>query len=121
VSANQTKGFRSDQQGHVTPGRNKPRPLKFDGPPIEQLQADKKQPRNAPCACGSGKKAKRCCGDKVCAHPRIPKVEFDVEAASGLPPEEIRERWPRFFGPCPDCKATVIAYASQEHYIFGDW
>lgn len=23
---------------------------------------NKKQPRNAPCRCGSGKKAKRCCG-----------------------------------------------------------
>lgn len=26
-----------------------------------------KQPRNAPCGCGSGKKAKKCCGN----YPRV--------------------------------------------------
>lgn len=49
------------------------------------------------------------------------KVEYDSEAAKGLDAREIKKRWPRFFGPCPDCGAQLIKYASFEHYIAGDW
>ena len=53
-------------------------------------------------------------------------VTFDKEAARGLKVEEIRKRWPRgyFTGdkPCPKgCGFVGIAYASYEHYLYGDW
>lgn len=49
-------------------------------------------------------------------------VTFDSEAAHGLPSYEVRQRWPRGFGPCPKgCGFTGIAYASFEHYVAGDW
>ena len=41
------RGFGGHTKGHVT-GRD-------DGKPAKRVQ-----PRNAPCVCGSGKKAKRC-------------------------------------------------------------
>lgn len=47
--------------------------------------------------------------------------EFDEEAAQGMDEYEIKERWPRFDGTCPDCGGLVIAYASPMHYIMGDW
>lgn len=35
---------------------------------------------------------------------------------------EIRKRWPRLCGQCPlGCGYNGIYYASQEHYIYGDW
>lgn len=35
---------------------------------------------------------------------------------------EIRKRWPRLFGPCPKrCGFNGIAYASTDHYYYGDW
>lgn len=35
---------------------------------------------------------------------------------------EIRKRFPRLCGPCPKgCGYDGIAYASMEHYIYGDW
>jgi len=55
-----------------------------------------------------------------CAHPLcIPS--FDAEAARGLSDKEVRRRWPRFQGVCPNCNAQVIAYASFEHFTMGDW
>lgn len=56
--------------------------------------------------------------DEQCDHG----VTFDAEAARGLAAREVRERWPRGFGPCPKgCGFTGIAYASFKHYISGDW
>lgn len=55
-----------------------------------------------------------------CKHENLP-VTFDEEAAAGLPAQEIRRRWPRFHGPCPDCCQRMIGYASQMHYYAGDW
>lgn len=46
---------------------------------------------------------------------------FDEKAAEGLTVNEIRERWPRFMGECPECGGHVILYASFVHYIAGDW
>jgi hypothetical protein len=46
---------------------------------------------------------------------------FDHAASRGLPVHEVRRRWPRFFGPCPTCGERLIAYASWEHYVAGDW
>jgi len=33
-------------------------------PPVEPIRSDKKPDRNDPCPCGSGKKYKKCCGQK---------------------------------------------------------
>ena len=55
-----------------------------------------------------------------CIHPRTVPI-FDKEAAKGLDSWQVRERWPRFNGPCPDCGSRVIGYASFEHYLAGDW
>ena len=55
-----------------------------------------------------------------CSHFRcVPP--FDPVAARLLEAEEVRLRWPRFEGPCPDCGELVIWYASPEHFIAGDW
>lgn len=56
----------------------------------------------------------------VCEHP-LTAVTFDEEASKGLSSQEIRKRWPRFHGPCPDCGETMIVYASYLHYVMGDW
>lgn len=55
-----------------------------------------------------------------CQHEKtIP--DFDEEAAKGLDATEVRKRWPRFFGECPDCGVQIISYASNMHYHSGDW
>lgn len=49
-------------------------------------------------------------------------VTFDLKAAETLTYTEIRKRWPRLFGECPlGCGFKGIAYASKEHYVYGDW
>lgn len=55
-----------------------------------------------------------------CKHPRC-AVAFDEDAARGLSAEEVRKRWPRFYGLCPDCNTEVIRYASTAHRVLGDW
>jgi len=55
-----------------------------------------------------------------CEHKSC-KVEFDEEAARSMTEYEIKRRWPRFEGECPDCGGRVIKYASASHYIQGDW
>lgn len=47
--------------------------------------------------------------------------EFDEQAAQGLGAHEVRRRWPRFDGTCPDCGSHVAGYASFAHYLAGDW
>lgn len=49
-------------------------------------------------------------------------VTFDIVAARGLSALKVREKWPRGFGNCPKgCGFNGIAYASYEHYLYGDW
>lgn len=50
-------------------------------------------------------------------------VEFDIEDArqNKLTASEVRKKYPRFYGPCPDCGGGLIKYASFEHYVYGDW
>lgn len=55
-----------------------------------------------------------------CNHPKCIAV-FDEEAAKGLDAVEVRRRWPRFEGRCPDCLAHMIVYASFAHCVCGDW
>ncbi len=58
--------------------------------------------------------------DRKCKHESA-MPQFDEQAAAGLDADEVRKRWPRFFGNCPDCGEQLIAYASFHHYIAGDW
>lgn len=55
-----------------------------------------------------------------CTHEKCQPV-FDAEAAEGLHEAEVRKRWPRVQGTCPDCNQMVILYASARHFIAGDW
>jgi predicted RNA-binding Zn-ribbon protein involved in translation (DUF1610 family) len=55
------------------------------------------------------------CEHKSCA------PAFDSAAAEGLDAYEVRKRWPRFNGRCPECGEQMIYYASMEHYVAGDW
>lgn len=59
--------------------------------------------------------------EETCQHPNQAPVEFDEEAAQGLSVAEVRERWPRAVGPCPDCGERAIRYASMAHFVMGDW
>lgn len=63
---------------------------------------------------------KRADGVDPCPHDSAP-VEFDEKASAGLSSNEVRKRWPRFWGRCPDCGEQLIKYASFAHYIAGDW
>jgi len=47
----------------------------------------------------------------------------EVEFIMGCPASaEVRKRWPRLNGSCPKgCGYVGIAYASHEHYTYGDW
>ena len=55
-----------------------------------------------------------------CKHPAV-TPKFDKEVASGLTVSQVRKRFPRFFGKCPDCDFDGIIYASNEHFLYGDW
>ena len=58
----------------------------------------------------------------ACGHKSVmATIVFDEEAAKGLSAPEVKKRWPRFWGNCPDCGCSLIAYASDMHYILGDW
>jgi hypothetical protein len=58
--------------------------------------------------------------EQACTHYKV-MPKFDSVAARGLDSYQVRERWPRFDGTCPDCGEGGIYYASYEHYIAGDW
>lgn len=66
------------------------------------------------------------CADKddsvpaSCTHDAVAPV-VDHEQLSGMSAEEVRSKFPRFCGTCPQCGETVIAYASFEHFVAGDW
>jgi hypothetical protein len=56
---------------------------------------------------------------EACCHLRM--ARFDPIAAQGMQAYEVRKRWPRGSGVCPDCGCSGIFYASAAHYIAGDW
>ncbi len=57
-----------------------------------------------------------------CDHVRcVPPNGFDEESAKPMTVAEVRRRFPRFFGRCPDCGDEVPAYVSYEHYAAGEW
>lgn len=55
--------------------------------------------------------------------PIDPSLDAGTAFIIGSPASlEIRKRWPRLAGSCPKgCGFNGIAYASYEHYIYGDW
>lgn len=59
--------------------------------------------------------------EDLCLHKNIPLPAFDEAAAVGLDEWEVRKRWPRGNGRCPNCGSLVITYASSAHYAAGDW
>jgi hypothetical protein len=72
----------------------------------------------------------RCDGDRLTTAWRLAtfwsrkwswESTYHEAAARGLSAEEVRKRWPRFYGLCPDCNTEVIHYASTAHYVLGDW
>lgn len=62
------------------------------------------------------KKQENCLHDKCIPH-YDPK---DVQE-NNLNAVQVRHKYPRFDGYCPDCGQHIIMYASFEHYIAGDW
>ena len=60
------------------------------------------------------------CEAKTCEHTSVMPT-YDSEEAKGKTAMEVREKWPRFFGVCPDCGQQAILYASFEQYVMGDW
>lgn len=54
-----------------------------------------------------------------CDHPKM--ASFDESEANGMLASEVRQRWPRGSGVCPDCGMNGIFYASYLHYLAGDW
>lgn len=103
---------------------------------IAELEGERSPNRRAACGCRwnanlhgdtcpeHGAPAERegegALAPPECQHPKcIPA--FDEAAAQSLNHLEVRNRWPRFCGVCPDCKEQVIAYASTAHYVLGDW
>jgi hypothetical protein len=55
-----------------------------------------------------------------CTHLACRPV-FDEQAAQGLTVQEVRARWPRFFGVCPSCGMHLTMYASWAHFAYGGW
>lgn len=55
-----------------------------------------------------------------CQHLKVMPT-FDEGAARGLSASEVRRRWPRFEGVCPDCGQRGVIYASYMHYLAGDY
>lgn len=55
---------------------------------------------------------------RFCAHLRhVPAFDPGQRA---LPPEAVRQLFPRFAGECEDCGATAIVYACEEHRQAGE-
>lgn len=60
--------------------------------------------------------------DVPCQHEKcVPKIDISDDELAKLTTEEVRQRYPRFDGQCPDCGQRVIFYASNMHYIAGDY
>ena len=80
------------------------------------LESDRETSIHLPHERDIAKKAR----EEACTHYKV-MPKFDEEAAKGLDCYEVRKRWPRFYGECPDCKQTGVYYASYMHYLMGDW
>ncbi len=56
-----------------------------------------------------------------CLHLNVPTPEFDSARAATMTSSEVRRVFPRGDSFCPDCKTNVLMYASNEHFLMGDW
>ncbi len=57
-------------------------------------------------------------------NPPKPSKDPGVDFIMGAPKASamIRKRFPRLDGKCPKgCGFSGIAYASEEHFLYGDW
>lgn len=57
---------------------------------------------------------------QICTHG----IVFDLDNVKrlSLQSQDIKTLYPRLCGTCPlGCGYNGIAYASYEHYIYGDW
>jgi hypothetical protein len=63
----------------------------------------------------------RALSETQCQHPGMPLPKFDAEAARKMSSREVVKRYPRGYYVCSICMSGIIAYASMEHYIAGDW
>lgn len=57
----------------------------------------------------------------ACSHPNLELPPFDPVRAATMTSTQVRDAFPRGHSLCGQCGATVISYASFEHYIAGDW
>lgn len=55
-----------------------------------------------------------------CKHASVQPKYLDSDF-SGLDEHEVRRRFPRFDGVCPECGSRMIMYSSFVHYAAGDW
>lgn len=57
-----------------------------------------------------------------CKHVSVrPEFEYKSLDILNMTATKIRLRWPRFEGHCPECSEEVVAYASEEHRVLGEW
>lgn len=57
-----SSGISTPRRPRLATVGGRPSELKFNGSGTTLVRAEKKQGRNDACACGSGKKFKKCCG-----------------------------------------------------------
>lgn len=61
-------------------------------------------------------------GESKCYHDVVqPFVDLPDDELLSMEASEVRRRFPRFQGYCPRCRKLVTLYASNAHYIAGDW
>lgn len=121
----------TDTRPQLQPGT----PLLFRGPPatfqreIPQQERDSIPGIQGELEIEQRGRQLRCFWDQVrviepegepCLHLSVTPTctEDDLR---GLSATEVRKRFPRFQGACPNCGKNVIAYASMYHYMAGDW
>ena len=57
-----------------------------------------------------------------CKHEKhMPRYDEQHTKRYKLTPEQVRELYPRFEGECSECGRNVTLYASNFHYMAGDW
>ena len=57
-----------------------------------------------------------------CDHKKhMPRYDEQYTRMYRLTPEQVREMYPRFEGECSECGRNVTLYASNFHYMSGDW
>ena len=82
-----------------------PAPEETDTPPEEPVIPDSESHRS----------------DK-CKHRKVmPKFNEKLVRELRMSKFDVRKKFPRFVGKCPDCQQHLILYASRAHFVYGDW